>query len=336
MKKYFVLTLLSLLLFACKGNKDKIDTCKIDLNIEIVRLDKYLFNISPDTIAIEQALPALRQKYGNFFELYNQRLINSGNSNNEEYPENLLEFLTAEVVQIAKLEADSVFTDDAVNKLNGKLTEVFKRFKYYFPDKPVPRIYGYISGFGESMSLADSLIGLSFDKYLGYNEEIYDVLSFPRYLSRKMYKEKIPSDAIRAWGIGEYPYTDDIGNNVISKIVYEGKLLYFTKKMCPNDADTTIFGFTEYELEWCKRNEKNMWSLLIEEKLLYSTDYMSIVKLTEEAPYTHLFPPESPGRASNWIGYRIVERYMKRNEDITLKQLMEDKNHQQIFEKAKY
>ena len=334
MKKYIILLFFPVLLFSCKGG-DKADISNINLTIDLMRLDKDLFNISPDTTEIKKNLPTLREKYGSFFELYSQNIIHHiGNSSSETYPAYLQSFLMDKSVQAGWQKSKEVFADDT--EMIKNITIAFKHFKYYFPDKMIPKVYTYISGFGESMALADSLVGISIDKYLGADYEGYDMLSFSKYLSRKMYKEKIPSDCVKAWGIGEFPFTDDGGNNLISKMIYEGKLLYFTKMMIPNEADTIIFGFTKNELKWCKENEKNMWAFLIEEKLLFSTDHLTIVKMTEEAPFTSLFPPESPGRACNWIGYQIVKRYMERNKDVTLAQLMEDNKHIRIYEKTRY
>lgn len=335
MRKYcLLLIVLPVLLLACNGNRNKVDISKINLEVNIHRFDKDLFAIPPDTIDIKKALPGLREKYGSFFNLYNNNIIHIGNSYSEMYPFFLQKFLNSEAVHVGWQNVKTVFADDT--ELNQQLTNAFKHYKYYFPEKYVPQIYAYISGFGESIALADSLIGISLEKYLGADFSIYDMLGISRYLSRRMYKEKIPSDCMRAWAIGEYPFMDESGNTLISKMVYEGKLLYFTKQMLPADADTTLFGFTNNQLKWCEDNAKNMWAYLIEQKLLFNTDRFMIIKMTEEAPYTSGFPPESPGKACNWIGYHIVEEYMNRHKNITLNDLMSNNNHQKIFEDAKY
>ncbi|MDR1056308.1 MAG: hypothetical protein LBL90_10940 [Prevotellaceae bacterium] len=334
MKKYLVLVLFTILLFTCKNNKYEVDISKIDLNLNLIRFDKDLFSISTDTAEIKKILPKFRQKYGSFFELYNQNIVNIGNSFSEMYPVYLHIFLTNKTVKTAWQKANAIFNNDT--ELRKGLTDAFKHFKYYFPNRLVPEIYTYISGFGDSMVLADSLVGISMEKYIGANDEVYDMLAIPRYMSRKMYKEKIPSDCVTAWAIGEFPLTDNGGNNLISRMIYEGKLLYFAKKMIPSQEDTITFGFTKEQLKWCKDNEKNMWAFLIEQKLLFSTDHVMLVKMTGDAPFSQLFPPESPGRACNWIGYHIVDKFMQRNSDISLAQLMEDNNHQRIFEKSKY
>jgi hypothetical protein len=104
----------------------------------------------------------------------------------------------------------------------------------------------------------------------------------------------------------------------------------------PDKADSVIFGFTAKQIKWCKNNEKTMWITLIEDKLLFSTDYFTIRKLTELAPYTTQFTNESPGKACNWIGYNIISKYMKNNPETSLRELMDNDDYHKIFEQAKY
>jgi len=69
---------------------------------------------------------------------------------------------------------------------------------------------------------------------------------------------------------------------------------------------------------------------------LFKTDYMTINKLTKDAPFTSYFPRESPGRAANWIGWQIVRKYMERHKDITLSQLMKETRYQKILDGSAY
>ena len=119
-------------------------------------------------------------------------------------------------------------------------------------------------------------------------------------------------------------------------MLYKGKLLYFTKSMLPDEPDTLITGFTAEELEWCINNEENLWNYLIDKKLLYSTDYMTINKMVNPAPFTSGFSRKSPGRAVNWLGWKIIEAYMDKNSRATLPLLMQNNQYQQILTQSKY
>jgi hypothetical protein len=151
-----------------------------------------------------------------------------------------------------------------------------------------------------------------------------------------MHPEKIVSDYIETWIGNEWVLNTRKNNDLISKMLFEGKILYATKMILPDEPDSLIFGFTADHIRWCENNEKNMWVTLIENKLLFTADYFTIKKLTDIAPYTSEFTAESPGKACNWIGYRIIKKYMKNNPDTSLQELMDNDDYHKIFERARY
>ncbi len=104
--------------------------------------------------------------------------------------------------------------------------------------------------------------------------------------------------------------------------------------MLPEVADTTLFGFRGEELQWCLDNEKYMWMELVENKLLFETSYATVKRMTEDGPFTPNIPG-SPGKAPSWIGYRIVEQYMKRS-NTTLPELMTNNDYRKILEVSAY
>ena len=150
-----------------------------------------------------------------------------------------------------------------------------------------------------------------------------------------MHPDKIPSDLLRSWAIGEFHFNDSI-DNLLNNMIYEGMLMYFTKRLIPNQPDSLIFGFSPQQMRWCKQNESEMWAYLIEHKMLFNADSFTIKKFVNDAPFTHNFTRESPGRAAVWLGYRIVERFMERNKDYTLSMLMAETDYQKILNRSKY
>ena len=95
-------------------------------------------------------------------------------------------------------------------------------------------------------------------------------------------------------------------------------------------------GYTALQLDWCEKNEAQMWSQLIEQKMLYSNKRMDIIRYTNDGPTTSGFPLESPGRAGIWIGWQIVREYMDKFPETTLPELMKNSDYQQILNDSKY
>jgi gliding motility-associated lipoprotein GldB len=332
MKQFFLILLLAVVVYGC-GPEDRYeaDVSEISVDLEIKRLDKDLFDLNPDSV--HKAIPVLSEKYGAFFELYNKNVINIGGSNSRAYPDNLQAFLNDYDMNQLHKKIMEVYPD--LEDIRAKLETGFIHYKHYFPDKKVPAVYTYMGGFNQSIVVADSVLAIGLDKYLGRDCEFYDKLGWETYRQKNMHKKKIPSDCIRAWGQTEWPF-DDSTDNLLSNMLYRGKLLYFTKSMLPDEPDTLITGFSEQELNWCTSNEENIWNYLIENKLLYSTDYMTINKMVNPAPFTSGFTKASPGRAVNWLGWKIIEAYMDRNSGVTLRQLMRDHDYQRILTESRY
>jgi len=150
-----------------------------------------------------------------------------------------------------------------------------------------------------------------------------------------MHAKKVSSDIVHTWLFGEFTFNDSI-DNLVNNMIYEGALMYATKKLLPTQSDSLLFGFTPEQMKWCKNNELHMWSYLVEHKLLFDTETFTINQFVGEAPFTKGFPPESPGKASVWLGYRIVRQFMDRNKDYSLEQLMNETDYQHILNAARY
>ncbi|MDR1130671.1 MAG: hypothetical protein LBK96_06795 [Prevotellaceae bacterium] len=311
------------LLVSCRSNRP--DISNIELNLEIQRLDRDIFNYTVDS---------LYSKYGIFLDYYTEGILDIGNCRDSSFLEYLEAFKTDSTVIKSRSDVEKQYPD--LKKLTVSLTEALKYYHYYFPDRHIPKVYTYISGYNQSLMLTDSVLAIGLDKYLGANYEFYDSLQFNRYMSRNMYPEKIVSDFIETLTASEWVFNTRKSNDLISKMLFEGKIFYAAKMILPDAADSLIFGFTADQIRWCKNNEKTMWITLIEEKLLFSTNSFTIRQLTELAPFTSYFTKESPGRACNWIGYNIIRKYMKNSPETSLRELMDNDDYHKIFEQAKY
>ncbi len=336
MKKWVFLLFLFALFSGCRRNPLDVDVSDIDVTIKIKRLEKDLFTPPPDSVMMR--IPHFQKEYGLFFNRFIQ-LLNIGKPGTTMFKELLKVFLSDNTNREVFHKVMNIFPD--LGDQEKQLTDAFKHYKYYFPEKKVPAVYSYISGFNASLLIDEGILGIGLDRYLGRDVPYYDQLGIPKYMQRKMVPSKIPSDCMYAWASVEFPFQPRdadtlIAENVINRMIYEGKLYYFVKAMLPHEKDERILGFTADQMKWCKTNEGQMWAYLIEHKMLFKTDYMTINKLTRDAPFTSFFPRESPGRAANWIGWQIVRKYMKLHKEVTLEKLMRLADYQEILNGSEY
>jgi len=320
-----------LLLTGCHRNQNIKESEPV--NLKLTRFEDELFNL--DIYSVNDTLDYLKERHAGFLPLFSNKIIEIGDINNEWIGDALTQFITDQAVYNIYERVDAVFSD--FSEITKQLEQCFGNYHTMFPNRELPEIYTYVSGFNQSIVVAPDIVGVSLEKYLGPDEKLYNNLypPLPKFQRKLMYPGKIPSDVLWAWISSEFEYQPE-QNNLVSKLIFEGRLIYITKMLMPNTHDSIVWGFNERELQFCKDNEKQMFKYLIEQKLLFETNTFRINQFTEPAPFTKDFSKDSPGRAAIWLGYRIIEKYIKNNKNITIEQLMSENDYHKILNNSRY
>ena len=300
-----------------------------EIPIKISRLEQSLFTIPIDSIPA--SISHLEQRYGELLELFSN-VISIGSPKDQEYPEELTGFLADSTMNLVYKRVMEVFPN--LKEVENGLSRAFSNYRKEFPDRVIPSVYTLVSGFNHSMITADTILAVSLDMYLGKNEDMYFMMDLANYQRQTMDRKYLVTDCMKAWLYSEFPYSDSI-DNVLTNILYEGKIIYALHQLLPQTPDSLLFGYTPDQTRWCRNNTAQMWKHLVEKKMLYVTDYLIISKLVSPAPFTSLFIREAPGRAAVWLGYQIVTSYMKRNRT-TLETLLLENDYQKILREARF
>lgn len=330
MKQFIFFFCLAAIMVSCTRNPLKINVSNVELDLKIKHLDQDLLQLKENEI--EGAIPRLKDSYKEFFDIFTYRMIGIGGTEQEDFPQMLYSFVSDTLITGLKAKVSERI--DTV-ELRDDLEMAFKHYKYYFPQKPVPVIYTCISGFHQSVVTSEDLLGVSLDKYLGVRSRYYQQLGLPVYKRRNMHPQKMVPDMMYAWATTEWPKSDN-ASNLLSHMIYEGKMMYFVDAMMPRMNDSLKIGFTKKQMEFCKKNEAPMWTYLAEKKQLFTTDRMGIKRFMDDGPYTSAFGEESPARAGVWLGWQIVRSYMKQNKEVTLADLMNNNDFQSILNQSGY
>ena len=199
------------------GNKG-IDISGTYKDIEVQRFEQDLFAIPADSVW--QYVPQMEAKYNRFFELYNQRVICIGGTNQLDYDRKLASFLTDPDIRGSFREVNRVFGTGKLT-FERELSEAWARFAVLFPEIELPKVYTHISGFNQNIVADSGVISISLDKYLGVNHKYYQMLRTPVYLQRNMHPQKIATDAVLALCLTEFEYVPK-DDNLISQMHYCG------------------------------------------------------------------------------------------------------------------
>lgn len=330
-RKIAIFILAALALLSCKQNRLNVNVSDIEISIELIRFDKIMFET--DAAQLSDSMLAFDKTHPYFSQLYFEDIISIGLPDNEAFNELLLQFVNDTVYRQVANSMLSVFSN--FDALESNIENGFKHYRYYFPERTIPSVFTYFSGFNESLIVAEDIIGVSLEKYLGANCVFYDLLGIPKYKSANMNPQKIVPDIFYAWAITEFPYMDS-ADNLLSNMIHQGKMLYFTEAMNPRLPDSLIIGYSATQLTWCKKHEAEMWSYLIEKQILYSIERLNLKKYIGDGPFTSAFSNDSPGRVGVWLGWQIVRSFMNNNPEVTMAELMELNNAQDILNRSKY
>ncbi len=295
------------------------------------RFEQKLFSLG-DTISLEE-LAVLKNEFGPFLDVFAYDIMSMSGSN-----DTLLSLSLSFFVSDTNISAlyDSVMVRYAtMDVLESKLQKSLSIRKSYFPSKTIPKVYTYLSAFNYGVVTADSILGIGLDMFLGSDNPYYQLIGFPTYLSSRFSKEYIIPNCLRAICQSDYDPLE-VKNELLSQMVYQGKVIYYIKNLAPDLNDTLVTGYSGKQLAWCDANESSIWGFFIENKLLFNTDASEYMKYVSEGPTTKGFPEESPGKVGAYTGWQIVNRYMERNEEVTLEQLMNNNDALQILEASGY
>ena len=327
--------LISFFVIGCNQDK-KIDVSTIKLEVDIQRFDQDFFQIKPNELA--QKLPALKKKYGVFYVDYFEKILSVGSTKDTAYYEVVRQILKGSPFQDLQRESDSVFKN--LNTQKPELQEAFKHIKYYYPLYKVPKIISYISGFQVQTPIGADYVGVGLDMFLGKQSKFYPALveSVPRYISRRFTPDNITPRVVEVITREELFPELDADKSLLSKMIYNGKLLYFMKKILPETADSTLIGYSSQQMKWTVDFESDSWAYFLENNLLFDTDYFKIQKYLAEAPFTPGLGTQndSAPKLGLFLGWQIVNKYMENQPDVTLQALMLEKDPQKILNLAKY
>jgi hypothetical protein len=318
---------------SCKEKDNNPDVSDIKVSLQTKRLDKDLYGI--DTNNVAAGLQQLQSVYPDFLNFYLDTLLGFGvNGNyteeNEAIALGVKKFLTDKDCRGVMDTVIKRFPD--TKDVEEELVKGFKYYKHYYPNYKEPRIIYMTSCLNNwgAFTYGSDIVGIGLDMFLAPGYPFYQSVGVPDYMEKQLTKENIPVAVFRAIYQDEHPFIPQ-NSTLLDMMLQRGKERYFLSKVIPFVPEHVRLGFTEQQLEWCEKNEAMVYNFFMSEDLLYSTDWQKILRYVNEGPTSAGMPAESPGNIGTWVGLRIVESYLKKNDKTTMQDLLNDKQEPQIF-----
>lgn len=318
------------ILNSCHKGKNIPDVSQIEMDLEVVRFEKEMYSV--DSNLIESKSAELVEAHPDFLEIYCSSNVMRERAWKDSSEQAILAHLMRGP-QMKMLYDTCMARFDDFSPYEKDLEEAFRYYRHYFPKQPIPKIYTCITEFGyQGFTYGPEMLVIGTEHYMGSDFPAYTGI-FPRYQSRNFTPEHLVSSSMELM-IGEL-LGENIERNMLDAIINNGKKLYILDHLLPYTPDSIKLQYTAAQTEWCKDNTFEIWSFFINEDLIFSEDKRAYMKYVAPTPTSPGMPSESPGRTANWLGFEIVKKYMKKNPQKTLQDLIDEKDAQKILKGGK-
>lgn len=317
------------ILVACTSERHQVDVSSIDYDADFLRLDRAVFET--DNFQ-ETHMIMMEEKFGSFLPVYFTSIMQMPPPDNPMLPEFLTRFAKDPVWQKLQTDIEVAFPD--LQAYEEKLEIGLKSYAIHFDEDSLPHLVAYNSGFNVGIYPSDEWLGVGLEWYISPQNDVVKQLPpdlFPQYKRNKMKPEYLAINALKGYLF--FKHQELSGEDMLSALIFNGKMLY-TAKSLMEVSDADLLNYTTAQLEWAEDSEYAIWTYLLENDLVFSTDFRQINKMMNDGPFTPGMPAESPGGVGNWLGLQMVEAYMNENENLTLQDLLGAGNRQ-ILEKYK-
>lgn len=332
MKNKIHIVLILCALVACTPKRTYFPKDLAPQHVELVRFDRALLNVNAASAL--QDIRILYDEYPQFMPVFVEDILGIPTADTAFLAQQLPAFLADTLYGFAQtnLLEREVFAD--TKDIESSLDKAFSRVHYLYPELPLPTVYLFISGFNSSLLFVGEDIAVGADMYLGSDYEYYNRVVYD-YQKLTMRKECIPVDVVSAFLFRHLPYTST-KSRLLDNMIYRGKIMYLLSCIFSDLPPYEVMGYSQDQWNWCVRNERAIWHLMMDKRDLFKTESLVITSYLNDGPFTGEISQESPGRLGTWIGWRIAENYMQHNKDITLQQLMAEPNAELILQDSYY
>ena len=298
--------------------------------IDIYRFETSLF--SANNSNIDEHIMEWNSELGPFFKTFNNNILGT-DLNSKNFKKDILSFIAHQDMRLAYDSVVKIYPQ--IDFIEIELSDNFDRYSQFFPKRDLPKVVTYFSGFNYGVVTNDSILAIGLDFFLGKDCSLYKRLNSPEYMRFFNQQEFIIPFCFEAIANKEFPDLS-YGGDFLSQMINKGKIMYFLDEILIEYSDADILRYSQDQLDWCYKNEKNVWSYLIDNDILYTTDIRKFRSYIDYAPFAKGMPNDSPGRIAYFIGWNIVNAYMVNNKNVSLNQLMNNSDYHNILQKSKY
>ena len=317
--------LLILALFSCNRDRLNISVAELDAPVAVHRLDLQLAD-AKSLKEIQNIHDDFGKNHLEFYNFYLGACLQVG-----LYEDSLTVMALQQFTQdtfIAKLHREIKQEFSGFESYQEQFQQGLAYLHHHFPEAILPQhIILYNSLFSNSVVSSENTIGVGIERYLGAENVAIQQLPedpFYPYIKRRMDRQFLVRDMMMSWlGTNVLPEIND-ESELADVMTQWGKHFYALEACFPKFEKHLIMRYFPEEMDWAMDNEREFWDYLVAQNSLFKRDYKMALNIFSDGPFTSGLPisETAPPRLGQFLGWRIVKKFMDKNPETTLEQLM--------------
>ena len=326
-----------MLLAGCKEESRYFPKDLQPAEMSIARFDSALLSLDIEKEPAEETIIRLYDEFPDFMQVYCEQILGIDAEDTAFLVEALPKYLSDTIYGFVATNEKVKQTFGDINDIKKEMGMAFARLRYLYPEMEMPEITFFVSGFNASLFFWGEMpmrMAVGVDMYLGTDWEYYNRVVW-NYQKQTMRKECIPGDVVSAYLFRTIPFTSE-KSRLLENMIYRGKVMYLLSLLLPDEPRYEIMGYTKEQWNWAEKNEKAVWQMMVEKRDIWKTESPVLTSYLNDGPFTTEISQEAPPRLGTYIGWKIAESYMKKNESVSMQELMAEGDAQKILEESWY
>ena len=321
LKRIIALLFIVLGLSACKDNPLIVDTSNSQVEISFLNVDNAIFH--SDSAELIKKHSEFKNEISDVYSYEIGFVLEIGNVDDTTFYNSIQKFRSDTSIQTLENRIAQIYPK--LKEREEIIEEGFSHLKYHFPDDVRPKSIVYLNSlYRNGVFSTENEIGVGMEWFMGDTTDVIKRLNpeyFFDWMKSAMNIKYYERDVLTSWI--ETHYVDYSKGNLAENMVRWGKILYLVEASFPEFESNIILRYESEDYDWAVDNELFFWRHLVDEKLLFKSDERTTRNMMNEGPFTPGLPnQDAPDRLGQFLGWRMVHRYMEKNE-VTLSEMVD-------------
>jgi hypothetical protein len=298
-----------LFLTGCNYDPLNVDASETKVDMNFVNMDSLLFQANDDQLL------ELHQRFKEEIpEIYEYQLgycIGISDLNDTAFVNSMRSFLADPYIKRVEERISDQFKDLSTHR--NEIYSGFQHLKFHLPKVEIPESVVFMNSFFASNAFStERQIGIGLERYLGKETDVILELpgdSFYQWMKDGLDERYLTRDALCSWIMTHI--VEDVSGNLVEQMIRWGKVIYLTEAAFPEKDKSILLRYSEDGMKWALDQERDIWDYLVREKLLFKIDERFKINMLNEGPFTVGLPEKGPDRLGQFIGWRMVRKYME-------------------------